>query len=756
MVDIKSCITSAKTRLLRRSSGLSVKSSEESISGEHGQSPQHRQQQNTSASNSVSSTKANQGKDKEIRTVSTSTLKTQSPGPTVPIRTTGVEGKKSVENTKKQEGNIQKGRERPPVLESGRSIKESVKFTETPIDHLNEKSQGDGAMDLYVESVKAIGGTEKEPIVTIEEPTPEIHLGSDPLSQIQVQTPQEQALKRTIPAALTQKLSHKGRPVPPNLRRQSLVTNTNAKIVQTILDTEGRQLPSSEIDSADNAPSAVYASLLTRRIWVKRPSASATMIQIKEGDLVDDVREIILKKYGNSLGRHYDAPDLTLRIIREQAQKSKERILGPEEDMCRTLDIYYPDGQTVEEALLIDIPQRRTPRPSPRAVQPLYYAPAEDMRPVESGTDYFPPMPYSSSPGAPMTSISHDSRHSQSVHDRSMSVLTTGLVPPLPSPGSSRRSHQNRPIYARKHTSSPTIPENMATTSGVHPIRQSSRKGVDSSPSASDYKVTAPPTPPLATAPPLEPLAILTSNPSSPAVTSPRASKLGKKLRKAAAAAAAEGADVDTASTLPAGVLDSFVPPINVLIVEDNMINLKLLEAFMKRLKVQWKSAMNGRDAVKTWRNGGFHLVLMDIQLPIMSGIDATKEIRRLERVNGIGVFGTAGAVGETVGISTDTPIEGVVTDDGDTGSKEERKGEKGSDGSKASLVDEKDRLGNRSFLRTPVIIVALTASSLQSDRHEALAAGCNDFLTKVRQMTPRYLRFSYHIINPHHLPTPV
>ena len=81
------------------------------------------------------------------------------------------------------------------------------------------------------------------------------------------------------------------------------------------------------------------------------------------------------------------------------------------------------------------------------------------------------------------------------------------------------------------------------------------------------------------------------------------------------------------------------VPPINVLIVEDNIINLRLLEAFMKRLKVRWSTAMNGRDSVTKWREGGYHLVLMDIQLPVMNGLDATKEIRRLERVNSIGVF---------------------------------------------------------------------------------------------------------------------
>jgi osomolarity two-component system response regulator SSK1 len=53
------------------------------------------------------------------------------------------------------------------------------------------------------------------------------------------------------------------------------------------------------------------------------------------------------------------------------------------------------------------------------------------------------------------------------------------------------------------------------------------------------------------------------------------------------------------------------IPPINVLIVEDNIINAQILEVFFRKRKLKYATAVNGKEAVEKWRQGGWHLVLV-------------------------------------------------------------------------------------------------------------------------------------------------
>jgi osomolarity two-component system response regulator SSK1 len=193
-----------------------------------------------------------------------------------------------------------------------------------------------------------------------------------------------------------------------------------------------------------------------RKIWVKRPGSSPTQVMVGADDLVDDVRDVILRKYANSLGRSFDSPDVTLKLVSREAANnsaSPERILGPDEHMGNTLDAAYPTGQTVDEALIIEVPKRRTPRLSPMMGQHMPYLIAEEVRPEDGAAEYFPPMPAMASPRlnhVPHASPAHHASHS-------MAVLTTGQLPPLPSPGNRALRHHGRPKYGRQHTSSPTV-----------------------------------------------------------------------------------------------------------------------------------------------------------------------------------------------------------------------------------------------------------------------------------------------------------
>lgn len=65
-----------------------------------------------------------------------------------------------------------------------------------------------------------------------------------------------------------------------------------------------------------------------------------------------------------------------------------------------------------------------------------------------------------------------------------------------------------------------------------------------------------------------------------------------------------------------------------VLIVEDNLFNIKVLEKMFARWKVEIDLAENGAEALEQIKNNEYSLVLMDLQMPVMDGYRATEIIR--------------------------------------------------------------------------------------------------------------------------------
>ncbi|MBF0127727.1 MAG: response regulator, partial [Magnetococcales bacterium] len=113
---------------------------------------------------------------------------------------------------------------------------------------------------------------------------------------------------------------------------------------------------------------------------------------------------------------------------------------------------------------------------------------------------------------------------------------------------------------------------------------------------------------------------------------------------------------------------------LRVLVVDDALDNRMLLQAYFEREGHRVTFAENGREAVDRCFGGdAFDLIIMDIQMPVMNGYEATRVIRGLEMAQGGG----------------------------------------------------RTRGGGR----TP--IVALTAHAMAGERERCLEAGCDHFLTK-------------------------
>ncbi|MFV2059076.1 MAG: CHASE domain-containing protein [Gammaproteobacteria bacterium] len=105
----------------------------------------------------------------------------------------------------------------------------------------------------------------------------------------------------------------------------------------------------------------------------------------------------------------------------------------------------------------------------------------------------------------------------------------------------------------------------------------------------------------------------------------------------------------------------------SVLIVEDNDVNTLVVKALLDKMGISNSSAVNGEQGIAKWQAADFDLILMDCQMPVMDGYQATTEIRNIEKQQS----------------------------------------------------------------KTAIPIIALTANVMADDRGKCLAAGMDDFLAK-------------------------
>jgi PAS domain S-box-containing protein len=108
-------------------------------------------------------------------------------------------------------------------------------------------------------------------------------------------------------------------------------------------------------------------------------------------------------------------------------------------------------------------------------------------------------------------------------------------------------------------------------------------------------------------------------------------------------------------------------PALEVLLVEDNPVNQQLAMRLLEKWGHRVTLAANGQLALDALERQTFDVALMDMQMPVMSGIEATREIRRREATGG----------------------------------------------------------------RPPLTIIAMTANAMQGDREACLEAGMNDYIAK-------------------------
>jgi osomolarity two-component system response regulator SSK1 len=476
--------------------------------------------------------------------------------------------------------------------------------------------------------------------------------------------------------------------------------------------------------SIPSSPSTLNFSPLTGESSGARDNPRQVDVELTEDFLVDDLRDCILRKYPQSLGKHHDSADLAIQIPKGGGEAEDDgRLLAPDESVLKVLTEEYPNGQRSADAWTVVTTGGRhnytrwwlqtggmsTDYPVRGAFSPSQYIPST----VGSfGSDiyhqeYFPyvPQTVATPPGEflPRSRQSESSMIPASQYPRSQGrpalrpgrSVPEGMFPPrrfdntqtssMIVEGSAPESEQGRDspdLNALPHMRYPrNLPSNNSnqgrntppseypnrarqyTTGNKQPPmsagQQSFQMQLPSQSVPTIPQVVQPPSP--LGGPPQQRLStsrpVINSSPNIPPEKPPHQGSNSPKSPMSGNSSHSGGSTHSPATRRKSNTISGqqpvisestspvvehsesprtrttnvplvqvkekdpvapnktsaigVIPPINVLIVEDNIINAQILEVFFRKRKLKYATAVNGKEAVEKWRQGGWHLVLV-------------------------------------------------------------------------------------------------------------------------------------------------